>query len=285
MRMCVFAGLLAILGTTAALADAKQSCQTLTDAVRLRADAGLSPRTKTGLAACNRAVRNNPTDAESYDDRGTLHQRKGKIDLAKADFAKAIDLNPKFAKAYCNRCGVERNHDQGLADCTKAIDLDPNSGCYVNRGSLYYVKKDYDRAIADLTKAIELNPKSPYPYVNRCAALIDKREPDRALADCNKGIEMGDRSPVAYGNRAQACWSKGDHARAIADANTAIKIDPKYGDAYLNRARGYLLAGKPVQAQRDIRKSLRLSPKDADSLEVQTQITQALQKKAAGAVR
>ena len=51
--------------------------------------------------------------------------------------------------------------DRGIAEYTKAIELDPKyTGAYSNRGLVYYGKKDYDRAIADYNKAIETDPKT-----------------------------------------------------------------------------------------------------------------------------
>ncbi|GAH96835.1 unnamed protein product, partial [marine sediment metagenome] len=58
-----------------------------------------------------------------------------------ADFAKAIQLNPKYANAYYNRgiaYGELRQHTKAVSDYTRAIELDPKyTEAYYNRGVQY----------------------------------------------------------------------------------------------------------------------------------------------------
>ena len=78
-----------LVGATAALADAKQDC------VKLSGDAA--------IAACDQAIRQNPKDAEAYNNRGGEYMAKRELDRAIADYNKAIELDPKYALAYYNR--------------------------------------------------------------------------------------------------------------------------------------------------------------------------------------
>jgi tetratricopeptide (TPR) repeat protein len=74
-----------LIGAAAALADAKQDC------ANLSGDAA--------IAACDQAIRQNPRNAEAYYNRGVEYHDKGDRDRAIADFTKAIEINPKYAKA------------------------------------------------------------------------------------------------------------------------------------------------------------------------------------------
>ena len=84
---------------------------------------------------------------------------------------KAIQLNPKSAKAYNNRGTAYRrksDYDKAITDYTESIKLNPESAkAYNNRGAAHSRKGDYDQAIKDLNKAIQLNPKSAKAYNNR----------------------------------------------------------------------------------------------------------------------
>jgi tetratricopeptide (TPR) repeat protein len=76
-----------------------------------------------------------------------------------------------LAIAYANRAAAynsKKQYDRAIADCTRAIELDPKYAAgYVNRGNGYARKKQYDRAIADFSQAIKLNPELWQYYYNR----------------------------------------------------------------------------------------------------------------------
>jgi tetratricopeptide (TPR) repeat protein len=80
--------------------------------------------------------------------------------LIKSGGMTGLDL----AAAYRNR-GVahaaKREHDQAIADFSKAIELNPNYvKAYNDRAVAYTQKGDFQHAVADVTKAVELAPKS-----------------------------------------------------------------------------------------------------------------------------
>lgn len=90
-----------------------------------------------------------------------------RLAAAKADFSKAIELDPRHVMAYDFRGLTDESTgdwDQAIADYTQELALEPKSryrlaDAYCNRGS--NVKdKNYDRAIADLEKSIEMGNSS-----------------------------------------------------------------------------------------------------------------------------
>src|SRR5436190_408696 len=94
------------------------------------------------LAGCGVAT-NQPDEKRSaveHNDRGTGKTKSGDLDGAIADCTKAIELNPRFVPAYYNR-GVARaskgDLDGAIADCTKVIELDPCIPLAANLASLY----------------------------------------------------------------------------------------------------------------------------------------------------
>ena len=88
-----------------------------------------------------------------------------------ADYAKAIEIDPRYANAYVGRGMVYRlkgDNDHAIADYTQAIEINPRYAiAYFNRGSAFEAKGEHDRAIADFTKAIELTPQDAKAYVRR----------------------------------------------------------------------------------------------------------------------
>jgi tetratricopeptide (TPR) repeat protein len=104
-----------------------------------------------------------------------------------------------------------------------------------NRGVAKRRKGDYDGAIADCSKAIELDPKYAFAYNSRGAAKDHKGDYDGAIADFSKAIEFDPKYANAYNNRGDAEDHKGDYDGAIADYGKAIELDPKFAIAYYNR--------------------------------------------------
>ena len=47
---------------------------------------------------CTKAIELNPKNSEAYYERGVSYKQKGQMDLAKKDFDKAIELDPKIAE-------------------------------------------------------------------------------------------------------------------------------------------------------------------------------------------
>src|SRR5262249_16934621 len=86
-----------VLGAPLALADARQDC------AKLPGDAAIE--------ACDQAIRQNPSDAVSYFNRGIEYAHKGDSDPAIADCNKAIEINPKYINAYFNRGTSRFNKD------------------------------------------------------------------------------------------------------------------------------------------------------------------------------
>jgi Tfp pilus assembly protein PilF len=134
-------------------------------------------------------------EAMTYYWRGETDYQIGDFDKAIADCSKAIELDPALAKAYYYRGRAfngKGDFEKAIADYSKAIELDPKDyEGYYNRGFSYYANKDYDKAIADWSKAIELRPDNPWPYLYRGLAYSDKEDYDKAWADVKKCQTLG----------------------------------------------------------------------------------------------
>jgi tetratricopeptide (TPR) repeat protein len=92
------------------------------------------------------AIRINPNDAESYNNRGVAYAGKRDYDLAIADYTQAISLNPDYAEAYNNR------------------------------GDAWFNKGDVDKAIADYTQSLRLNPRFTGVPNDRLTIYKDKAD-------------------------------------------------------------------------------------------------------------
>ena len=86
----------------------------------------------------------NKERAETYYNRGLAHSKKGELELAIADYTKAIELKPDFAEAYYNRGGAFlRLGEQERAEADLAIARNMGADAIA---ALDKILQDYDRA-------------------------------------------------------------------------------------------------------------------------------------------
>jgi tetratricopeptide (TPR) repeat protein len=136
-------------------------------------------------------------EANSYFNRALTYGKKGQHDQAIADYTKAIEINPGHAMAYYNRGRAyaigKGQYDQAIADYTKAIEINPGHAmAYCNRALTYGKKGQYGQAIADYNKAIEINPRFILAYNNRGIVMMKLGNTKMACSDWKQTCELGD---------------------------------------------------------------------------------------------
>jgi tetratricopeptide (TPR) repeat protein len=148
------------------------------------------------------AVKNgNPTDANSYGERGSEYLGNREWDKAMADFNEVIRLDPE------------------------------GTGGYHGRGLCYNAKGDYDRAIADFNESIRRSPNNRTNYESRGETYLNKGDYDKAIADFDVSIRKGkeffpdDPQIQVYILRGIAYAAKGDFEAANADWETVLQMD------------------------------------------------------------
>lgn len=177
--------------------------------------------------------------------------------------ASEIEAQKHFDQAV--RLFLSKNYEEAIAEFSKAIELNPKfDRAYTNRGIALMEKGEYDRAIDDYNKATELNPKQFQAYSNRGNAWRFKGDVDRAIDDHTKAIELNPNDARMYNNRGAAWVGKGDYSQANIDFTKAIELNPKYAMAYYNRGNTLYCQGKFKDAIPDYQKAMgnHYDPKD-----------------------
>ena len=220
-----------------------------------------------------------PNLASIYVARGVDYRNKLQFDQALADFAKALELNPKDADAVFESGVVyewKKQKDEAIAQYSRAIALNPDLiGPYNMRGVAYASKGMHDQAIDDFTKSLALKPDVAEVLYDRGRSYLEKarRAPrassetrgllDRAIADFDQAIRLRPDDVDTLDVRANAFVAAGFFDKAQADFDRAVKLRPASGAAFRSRGWNEFELGRFADAAADFSTAIRLEPTDA----------------------
>ena len=112
------------------------------------------------LEYLNNAIKLQPNNNETYNNRGTAYYNLGQYQMAIEDFNKAISLKQDNDKAYNNRGTAYFNLGQyppAIEDFNRAISLKKDFvDAYNNRGVVYLIYGNKKLGCRDVRKACEL---------------------------------------------------------------------------------------------------------------------------------
>ena len=162
-----------------------------------------------------------------YLDRG-LEEAKSDLNLAVADFSKAIELNPLYAEAYVNRGLVYAKlgkHSLALHDYDRALTIDANlPEAHFNRGLSHSATGDFATAAIDHLRAIALDPKYVKALNSLAQVLINLDRNDEAVSFLDKTIELDPQRATAYYLRGRAYANLTVKDKATQDFERAIRL-------------------------------------------------------------
>jgi tetratricopeptide (TPR) repeat protein len=145
------------------------------------------------LARATEAIESGSPTAADYNARGLLWADRGRPDLAEADYAEAIRLDPEWYLPL------------------------------LNRGNLRLQAARLDEARADLSRAAEFAPLDPLPYFNRGLVLLELGNPSEAYDSFGLALRVDPNHANARFNRAATALALGiDGAAADAEAYLAL---------------------------------------------------------------
>jgi uncharacterized membrane protein YjgN (DUF898 family)/lipoprotein NlpI len=136
-----------------------------------------------------------PGNAVAYYSRGWVHQSRGELDKALADYNQALKIAPAFADAYFNRGVVyvqTGKYDLAAEDFSAVLRYEKESSdAFSNRGSVYLQQGKIDQAIMDFTDAIRLAPDDADVVYNRAVAFLEKGDAQKAKLDLIRAETLG----------------------------------------------------------------------------------------------
>ncbi len=137
----------------------------------------------------------------------------------------AIDY---FREAYRHQMNGEL--EEAIELYRKSIATYPTAEAHTFLGWTYSFTGDYDAAIAECHRAIEIDPDFGNPYNDIGAYLIEKGQLDEAIPWLEKATAAPryENPEFPHCNLGRIWELKNDHARALKAYQKALELNPRY---------------------------------------------------------
>lgn len=238
----------------------------------------LEPRFTGGVAprpATTRETRDPEAHASLL--RGLKALYSGTIgDYARAEtfFARAIELDPGYGRAYAGLAGVQaiyaylgevpprEGFERATALAERAIELDPrvsDSHAVLGRVAQNYL---WDMEVADghFRRAIELNPGRETWYRQRALLLAYVGRPREAVAHALRAVEIDPLATGAHRHLGMVYFLTGDYDRAIESYEDALALAPGHDVTLMYLAQALSMTGRHEEAITVAREALTYDP-------------------------
>ncbi len=131
--------------------------------------------------------------------RGAMYEKMKKIDLAEAEFRKILEVNPDHAPTlnYLGYMLADRNVKlpEALSLITKALNLEPNSGAYLDSlGWVYFKMNRLPEAEENLRQALLLTPRDATVHDHMGDVLLHESKVKEAIAQWQLSLQEYDTS-------------------------------------------------------------------------------------------
>lgn len=140
--------------------------------------------------------------------------------------------------------------DRARADFERAIALDPSYPFpYQNLGTLEYEQLRYDAAFTDFDRFVELSPKDPFAYQLRGGISFLRDRPDAARADFDRALALDPTRADALHWRGMTNFVSRQFSDAAADFASAARLRPAtpYDEFWAYIARLKLKTADPAE--------------------------------------
>jgi tetratricopeptide (TPR) repeat protein len=198
----------------------------------------------TALNLLNEIIGRYPNEAIFYHTRAGIYIQKGNIPAAKADYEKAVSVNPDDYAVYRERGFFSMNNsdmEQAGKDFTKAIELLDNeiknnpqdASLWIQRAEIREMKGDVRGAYNDYENYLKLWPLNASVLKKKGLALYSMKQWQQAIEVFTEIINNFPEDTRILSNRGLAWKQSGNLQEAMNDFNKAIGKNPgEYANYY-----------------------------------------------------
>ena len=200
------------------------------------------------IARYHKQTKLQPNSPKIYIDLGNLYRQKGKLPQANACYRRAIELNPKYAKArLCLARNLLKMNKQRefIKQMQLALTLQPKIGTAQDRFSLANAlveQNQSQQAIGFYFKAAVLDPSFAASYHRSSSILSQQSKHEEAIAFLQQSLKHDPQNAKSYFLIAEQWEKLAKWDNAVKNYSQTLQIDPKYPEA--TKRLNYALAQK-----------------------------------------
>ncbi len=184
----------------------------------------------------------------------------GVLDHAAELVEKAIALDDSYSDSYAVRGWIEAlkdQHDQAIADCKRAVSLDPNSAfAWIALADIYdilWTGSKPEEVLAYAQKAIRLDPRHPEIYSMPVGVAYNEMGRYMEAVDALKRSEQN--NPWTHVNLIHSYSQLGREQDARAEAAEVLRLSPRFSLEEVQRMPGNWQGPEGQRYLSDLRKS------------------------------
>jgi len=202
-------------------------------------------RLDAALAELAEAVKTDPELSIAYESAGSIHRRRGNLELARRSYESACDTNPYAFRPHYN-LGVTY---QMLADAARGFERLQQ---YLRQATRVYLR------------AITIRPDDFEANLNLSACYFQLGKSDLAEQYCRAAIRINGSSAQAYSNLGIIYDSQNRLYEAISAYKSSLEMDPRQPDALIHLGSTYMRQGRLKDALRNFRRAAAEAPSDPE---------------------
>jgi tetratricopeptide (TPR) repeat protein len=221
-------------------------------------------RADAALASYQRAVDLNPLYGAALCNRGVVLMAIGRPRDALASFERAINADPADHLASYNYALAQIGLDDrsgALESLNKAIALHPDYfDAYLSRAGLYAEDRDLNAALTDLDRACSLRPELSIAFLRRANTFAELRRWTEALRDYDKTLQLDPSDYIAHLHRGNVCREMGRFDEALRNFDQAIELDAARIEGHFNRGLVLEQLGRVPEALGSFERAIAIQP-------------------------
>ena len=193
-------------------------------------------------------------------------QFAGKFEEAQQSFAKAVELDPNFARAYAGMAGTAGNMgqlqkaDQYSKLAMEHLDRMTERERYRVRGYYYVRTENWQKCIDEYGELTKQYPADNIGQTNLAACYARLLDMQKAVEVAQRGLQLAPKDIMARMNFAlYACYA-GEFQSCEREALNALQLNPSYEEAFLVLAYAQLGQNRLSEASETYQKLEKISP-------------------------